>query len=413
MAELECVKGHRVMFHERGGGARAETLVDLTSVSYTRPRSATGDSTVVLQGRACRAQADILQRIAKGAKRFEMVVFRGKTRAFEGPIEQVDTGQETATIFAKDVTHYFNGTPLSRDWPYETGEQKNPLDPDSPWLMTERARTIIEYELQTAYDMRIRTGGAATLVSVPRWEAVSPPIDVLTHLDIRRSETLYTRSDTKAFQMLLGEHLQNLAQSGLDFAVIGRRVIIWDSAEPIGITRRVTDADFTGELRVISAGSEHASVAHVSATRPDPEAVEVGGVPVIIPEPGVVLGVGNAGGADPFYGVWTKIASLNQEEGSGQTTQDELNSQASRMLTGLTPVPSTIKVPEGATLKLSKGLGINDLIPGVIIPVTTALNIRPVSQDQRLEKVVVTETAQGEVISVTMTSAGDLSDVLL
>ncbi|HEY5786984.1 MAG TPA: hypothetical protein VIT65_19650 [Microlunatus sp.] len=403
MAGIECVQGHKVQIHERGGGRKLFTLNDLTQVAYTRPRSATGDSTVVLQGRSCLAQGETIDKVAKGAKRFEMVVFRGEERAFEGPIEQVETGRDSAIIIAKDVTQYLNGTPLSVDWPIETGEQKDSLDPTSPWLMTERARTIIEYELQTSYQARIRTGGAATVVTIPRWEEVTPPIDVLLHLDIRRSDTLYTRSDTLAFQMQLGEHLDNLADSGLDYAVIGRRIVIWDSAEPLGVTRRLTDADFDGELTVIAAGSEHASVAHVSAERPEDSTS---------PGPGVIPGVGNAGGEDSFTGVWTWIASLTQEEGSDQPTQDALNSQASRMLSGVAPVPNTIKVPDGATLKLGHGLGINDLIPGSIMPVTTSLNIRKVSQDQRLEKVAVTETAQGETIAITLTSAGDISAVI-
>lgn len=412
MASDDCVQGHRVMIHDRGGDRRIDTLTDLTSVTYARQRSATGDSQVVLQGRSCALQAEVLDKVAKGTKRYEMVVFRGEERAFEGPIEQVDTGRESATILAKDVTQYLNGTALTKDWPYNTGEQVDPLDPDSPWLMTERAREIIEHELSMPYDMRIRTGGAATLITVPRWENITPPANVLLHLDIRRSATLYTRSDTKAMQMTLGEHLSNLAQSGLDFATIGRRIVIWDSATPLGVTRRVTDADFNGELRVISAGSEHASIGHISATRPDPETVNQDGIPVEDVLPGVVPGVGNAGDADPFYGVWTWISSLNQEEGSDQVTQDELNSQAARLLAGAYPVPNTIKVPDGATLRLGRGLSVNDLIPGIIIPVTTALNIRPVSQDQRLEKVVVTETAAGETVAVTMTAVGDLAAVL-
>lgn len=141
-----------------------------------------------------------------------------------------------------------------------------------------------------------------------RWENLDAPANILPHLDIRRSETLYTRSDTKAMQMSVGEHLSNLAEGGLDYIAVGRRLVIWDSATSLGRTRRLTDADFVGDLLVSADGTDYAAIGHVSASRPDEEPVT--------PEPGVVPGVGNAGGVDDFYGPWTRITSLDQEEGA-------------------------------------------------------------------------------------------------
>ena len=51
--------------------------------------------------------------------------------------------------------------------------------------------------------------------------------------------------------MTVGEHLRNLAEGGLDFTVIGRRLLIWDSATSIGRTRQLTDADFTEHTRMV------------------------------------------------------------------------------------------------------------------------------------------------------------------
>lgn len=393
-----CVERHRVMIHDRGGERKLHEITRLNEVNYTRGRSVVGDARVTLSGRSCADQAGILDRIARGVRRYEMVIFRGKVRAFEGPLIQVETGQSSAVLIAQDVTSYLFGTPLTRDYPIETGERRTPADPNSPWLMTERVREIVGYELSTPYQAVVGTGSARELITIPRWENVTPPANVAPFLDIRRSDSLYTRSDTAAMQMSVGEHLANLAEGGLDFTATGRKIIVWDSAEPHGHTRRVTDADFYGELRVIAAGSEHADIGHVSASRPEE--------PPVTPEPGVVPGVGNAGRPDEFYGVWTKITSLEQEEGAAEPSQDELNSQAQRVAAAASTVPTTILVPDGASMRLSSDLTLDDLVPGVIVPVTTSMNLRPVEQDQRLDKVTVTENDQGETVAVSMTSAG-------
>lgn len=398
MAQQECVTGHQVMIHDRGGERRLYELKRLTEVNYTRGRSAFGDALVTISGKACAEQADIIDRVARGVKRYELVIFRGDERVFEGPLIRVPTGRESAQFLAKDVAEYLNGTPLTRDYPIATGEQRTPSDPDSPWLMTERVREIVGYELTEPYEMVVGTGSARHLVTVPRWENWDVPANILPYLDIRRSESLYTRSDTKAMQMSVGEHLSNLAEGGLDFTTIGRRIIIWDSATPHGQIRRLTDADFQGELLVSADGSDFASVGHVSASRPEGEPPT--------PEPGVVPGVGNAGGPSEFYGSWTRITSLDQEEGSTEPTQDELNSQAQRVTAAASVIPTSIRIPDNAGIILSDTLRLSHLVPGVIVPVASTLNLRPVEQDQRLDKVVVTENAQGETVTVSLSSAG-------
>ena len=103
--------------------------------------------------------------------------------------------------------------------------------------------------------------------------------------------------------------------------------------------------------------------------------------------------------------------SLASEDGSEAPTQDALNSQAQRDQVGRTPVPIDIRVPEGSTLRLNETLGINELVPGVTVPVRAELNLRQVQQDQRLDKITVTETAAGESIQVALSSVGEVVEV--
>jgi len=390
----DCISGHSVMIHDRGGVRRVGALSDLTEVQWARERDVMSSAKVVISGRACADQESFINTIAP--RRHEMVVFRGNQRVWEGPILEASWYSNRVEVIANDVTDYLRGTPLSKPWPGPDG--------GGQIYMTERIREILEYELTTDYEMVVSPSGVPVTVLVPRWENLDPPANVLPHLEVRASTGpagILTRSSVEAFEMMAGEHLQNLAEGGLDYTTIGRKILIWDSAQSIGRTRVLSDSDFYGELRVIAAGGEHASIGHISAQR-DEETEET-------PDPS--SGIGNAGGADDFYGVWTRLVSLSSEEGTDTPTQLELNSQARRQILGRSPVPTEIVVPADGGIRLSHDLRINELVPGAVLPVRATLNLRPVQQDQRLDRLVVRETPAGETVQVSLSSAGVLEVV--
>lgn len=381
-----CVTGHSVMVVDRGGSGKIAQLRSLTSVAWGRKLEAKSTSTIKLTGRNCDEQADEINKIQ--ADRHELVVFRGAERVWEGPIKKVRTTRGYAEIVAADVTEYLDKNPLSKPWPLATG---TPGAVTSA-RMTYRIATILSYELDTPYSMVVGTGGAAHTVTVPRWENLDPPINVKPLLDIRHSETLLTRSDTLEFEMSIGEHLYNLAQGGLAYTVVGRRIVIWDSASSIGATKTLTEADFYGDPEVTQSGADHWSISHRRAQQQ---------------EDATVPAVGNAGGENPYYGVWTNIVSSSEEDGASTPTQDALNAQAQRDLVGRTPVPVIVSLPQGTRLKLGADLGINELVPGVDVPLLARLNLRRLAQRQRLSELNVTETADGEQVTVTLIPVGE------
>lgn len=399
----ECISLHSVMVHDRGGVRKIDQLLDIAEVEYVRERDEVTGARIVVSGRSCRGQLSFLQQIA--AMRHEVVIFRGAERVWEGPILEVRWFRDRVEIVAHDVVEYIDWTMLSKDWPNEDGGGQR--------YMTERVRDILTYELQTPYSADVGSGGVPDVITVPRWENFGtapwdlatwgPPVNVLPHLDVRAStgpQGILTRSSTIAFEMTVGEHLRNLAEGGLDFTAVGRRLLVWDSAMSIGRTRQLTDADFYGELTVIASGTEHAALAHISAQRDE----EGGGAEG--------ASVGNAGAPDPFYGVWTRLVSLSSEEGNDTPSQMELNTQARRQLVGRNPVPTEIIVPQGGGLRLSHDLRINELVPGVIMPVRATLNLRAVAQDQRLDKVIVKEVPGSETVQVSLSPAGALEAVV-
>lgn len=380
----KCISRHRIMIHDRGAIRRILQIVDVTSVKWGRTLSGVGVSKVIIAGAACSRQADVLRKI--DVNRHEMVVFRGNVRVWEGPIKQVSWLSNRVEIASRDVFDYVNSTPLSKRWPNADGGGSS--------LMTTRVSQIMNYELTTPYNMTVGTGGAATVVAVPRWETIDTPANILPFLDIRPSTTLLTRSDTSAFEMSVGAHIDNLADGGLDYTAIGRKILFWDSDESIGKTRTLTEADFYGEVQVYENGVDYASVSHVSAT-----------------QDAATPAIGNAGGSDPYYGPWTKITPRADEEGSDDPTQDELNTQARRNWRSSSQIPLEVVVPQGVGIRLNNTLQINDLIPGVQMPVIAMLNLRRISQMQRLVSVDVEETAAGETVSVSLQPFGEAVEV--
>lgn len=373
------VTRHTVMIYDRGGARYAHTLKDLFDIEWGRERDAKSSSSFRIGGRACAAQADVINEVAAAAGRYEAVVHqtdeRGESRrVWEGPVLRVETGREDATFLCTDVKEYLDRTSLSVDWP-------GPDEGGQP-LMANRIADMITHELNIPYDMITNAGP----VEVPRWENLEPPINISAHLLVYPG-TVPTRSSTEAFQMKLGEHIDDLVDGGLDYTIIGRRIVLWDSALDIGRTRVLTDADFLEEIRVIRDASQHRSISHLSAGKADEDQPR---------------GVGHAGDAHPYYGVWENIVSQQSEEGTDDPTQTELNAQANRDILHRTPVPLEVRVPDGTGIRLTHDLTIDHLVPGIIMPVITSKNIQVVSQLQRLDRVKVTENAEGMTVNVSL-----------
>jgi hypothetical protein len=388
----DCVSQHTALIFDRGGRNRLWQLVDLSSVTWNRARGKTTEGRVVISGKkSCEAQQKILSSIEP--HRHELVIFRGDERVWEGPIIQVGAYSDRVEIIAHDVKEYLDATPLTKEWPNSDG--------GGPDLMGDRLAEIIDYELTTPYVMVTGTGGATKNVTVPRWETIDPPINIIDYLDVRPG-TVLTRSTTEAFQMFVGEHIDNLAVQGMNYTVIGRSLVLWDTAVPLGTTRTLTEADFYGEVEVIASGTDQATIGHVIAqTQP----TDTSGTPES-------PSVGNAGAADDYYGVWTFLHTLDQEEGATTPTSDEMNSQAQRLIVGASPTPTEIRVPNGSGLRLSYDLTVQQLVPGVVMPVLAVLNLRPVSQEQILDTVAVSESHTGETVQVSLVPSGSLEEVL-
>lgn len=368
-----CIDRHAVYITDRGGSQRVGQLVDISQIRWDRRRDETSEAQVIVRGDACSAQAPLLRQIEP--KRSEMVIYRDNERVWEGPVNRVGWHADRVEIVARDVTDYLFHRPLSKEW-----DNSYPNTTE----VTARMQEILEYELNNDFSFLADDG--VTPVIFPAWESVSPPANIAEHVTIHNfPNEARTSALTTAFQMTVGEHLDNFARSGgIDYTTVGRAIHIWDVSRSLGRGRTLTEADFFGEVIVTAYGSDFAAAAFTVASDGR---------------------FGGAGSVDDYYGPWAKIFTVYDEDETDPPSQADLNSQAQRNLVGRNPVPIEVRVPDNSSLRLSTGLGFDQLVPGVQFPLLATLNARRVSQMQKLHRVVVTEDPQGETIQTTFVPA--------
>lgn len=369
---------HHAMVYDRGGTRRMGQFVKLSRVQWNRTRDGISEAEVIIKGSACGEQRDFLKRLS--TKRHELVIFRGNDRVWEGPIYRISDEGSSITVAAKDVTAYLFGTALSKVWDNRYASAAGPTE------VTTRLQGIIEYELQTSRMGRVSGGG---MVQIPGWETLAPPVNLLPYLTVHHfPNEARTAARTQAFEMTVGEHLASMARtSGVDFTAVGRAIHLWDTSRNIGQTRTLTEADFYGNVIITEYGADHTQGAYV------------------LGQEGLYGETINADGLD-FYGPWVTIYNAYNEEATAIPTQSELNSQSSRNLSGRSPAPVEVRVPDNSKIRLDDTLRITDLVPGARVPLLATLNARARDQDQKLDHLRVQEDGgMGENISITLTPA--------
>ncbi|UOW92783.1 minor tail protein [Microbacterium phage RobinRose] len=370
MIPRHCTVHHAVIY-DRGGSRRLGEIKRISEIEWTRDRDGVSEAAITIQSKGdCDSQRSFIRKIAE--KRHELVIFRGDQRVWEGPIWRISDLGGVIQIFARDVCAYLFGTMLSKDW----DNRKNVVP------MTTRLGGIIAYELATTRTGRKMGGGTATLTA---WESLDPPINVLPHLQVHHfPNEAETAAYTRAFSTTVGAHMASAArQSGVDFTAVGRSIHLWDTSRWIGQIRTLTEADFFGNIIVTGYGADHTQAAYSTG--------QEGAY-------GEAINTENL----EFYGPWSTSYTPYNEEGSEAPTIGALNSQAARNASGRSPVPVEVRVPDNSSIRLGDSLSINDLVPGVRVPLLATLNARAQNQMQKLDHLVVTETSEREDVKITL-----------
>lgn len=345
---------HHVEIMERGGKRRVAELQDIDRVIWSRTRDDISTASVSLSAQSATSQAALLRELAGSIGRYEMCIWRGDARVWEGPITLGTFHREGLVLQARDVMHYASRTIMhagyDNSYPNET-------------FVVERARLILATELA-------------------RKEALETPINVVPYIVAHTMPTdATTASVTLPYQFTVFEHVDALAaRNGIDYTVLGRAIHIWDTSQPaMGYTPTMTEADFLGEVFVSVYGMELGTIAAVTDGQGN---------------------YGVAGAIDDYYGEVERLDTAYDEDATSPTPTSELRSQAQRNLSGRNPTPIQVRIPDNSGLSLNGAFTIDMLVPGVYVPLRATLNLVEISQMQKLQSCTVTETEAGETIQV-------------
>lgn len=345
---------------DRGGTTRIGPVDGISRLRWGRVRDDISEATVNVTAPSKECVDRVLSKLE--CNRTEVVIYRDGDRVWEGPVVRVTWDVNGIEIVARDIGHYIYRTIM------RSGYNNN--YPNTTTVL-QRMADILAGEL-------------------PRKEALDPPINVLPHVSVVASANdARTARATLPWQYTVFEHMDELAaRAGLDYTVLGRSLLLWDTHTSLGTTRTATAEDFIGNPVITSYGMEGATFAAVTD------------------------GLGNAGytgGVDGYYGLIEILDTAydeDQDEGDPPSVA-EMESQAERNIANRNPTPVVVRIPDGSRINpQSSVFEMKYLVPGVHIPLRADLPGRTLSQVQKLDELRVEWSEEvGESFGVVLSPA--------
>lgn len=307
---------------DRTGGTIAEANV-LTELEWSRALDETSSARVVIN-----PEGDCCERLGEVRSwRHSLVIFRDNELVWAGPIINIDWRLGEVEIFAQDVSAW-----LARRVPHSD-------------------MSFTDVDLMTVAEALIEDGFAP--------DDPGHTVQVVGPAKVKGS-----RSYTEDVGQTL-DHLLDLADTGIDFTVIGKTFVLLpeDHSASIG---RLDDNDFPEGLIVAEDGSSLGTRWVVAGD-----------------EDGDVLG--SAGGSHEYYGLLERYL----EESSIPDDASATAAAASKLRASL-PVPVFIDSQQ-VTLSPQAAVDVAQLVPGWCIDITSAQTCRKISQRLKIVGVTVQE----------------------
>ncbi len=356
---------HRAFVYRRGGKVRVGELTGISYLDYSRVRDDISNSKIVVRdwGVDC---GDLLKKLQTWA--YEIVIYRSNgystDRVWEGPITLLTYETDSVTIHAKDVMAY----------PYRRIIKQAMNDTQIGGTVTDRAMRVIQNVM-----------------------AADDP-NVLPYLSpIFNDDDAKQYRSTPAFSRTAFEEIDDMAaNAGLDYTAVGRSILLWSTRHRIGTLPEFRDADFGSPPIVSEYGMSMANYYSVS------DGNGIHGEASRLGEDDV----------DPIYGLVEMLSSTwasdtQAEQGTYtqaglQTVIESFSDFAERSISDRYPPPVVVRVPDNTTLNPDALISIQQLVPGVVIPLRSQATLRKVVGNQKLDSVKVVEEADKETITVTM-----------
>ncbi len=319
---LGC-ESHSYSISDRDGGLVTSAGV-LTEVSYTRvlDDSSTAQVVIGVSGQNC---CDELSSVRSW--RQWLSIYRGDDFMWSGPIVNVDWEWDTVTVTATDLIGLLDRRVPHQDFSF-TGTD-----------LTLIAEQLID-------------------------DGLAPDDPGHTVTVIGPSGVTGGRTYPQNIGQT-GDHLRDLADSGIDFTTVGANVVILPDSycEVVG---RLSDDDLPEGVTVTEDGAALATRWIVAGDES--------------------LGVlGTAGGVDAYYGLLERYV-----EQTSITDQSSADATASARLAASLPVPTFINT-QNITLSPTADVELPRLVPGWCLDITTSATCRDISQRLKITGLQVTE----------------------
>lgn len=367
-ATLGCGK-HRAFVYRRGGKRRVGEIKNFSYLDWGRVRDDISTSKIVVNDWDVDC-GNLLASLQAWA--YEVVIFRSNgysvERVWEGPITLLTYERDSVTIHAKDVMGY-------------------------------AYRRIIKQKMSDS-----GTGNGTTVVNraMRVLQNVFAPDDpnVLPYLTpLAQSDDAMQYRSTPAYSRTAFEEVDDMAaNSGLDYTCAGRSILLWGTKHRIGTLPEFKDEDLGAPPIVSEYGMSMANRYVVSdgngvwgeATRLD------------------------VSGNDEIYGLVEMLSSSwasDSPDDSGTYTQaglativESFEGFAERSISDrYSPgSPVVVRVPDNTTLNPGTVISIQQLVPGVVVPLRSTGTLRSVVANQKLDSMQVIEQNGAEAISITM-----------
>lgn len=199
------------------------------------------------------------------------------------------------------------------------------------------------------------------------------PVDLVDNI-IAYESRIWVTSHYVAGEAMVADAVADFVDQGLGWTVTSGRLLIG----PIGARRstaQITDRDFDGELSVVKDGSDMVTDALVTGKG--------------------VTGIYTAG-ATP-YGMLQAI-----EKDDGAVREAECERAAQRLVEDLRQAPRSIEVSGSSRLLPSAPVSLEELIPGVRVPVASNQTGITVGSTMQLTKLDVEVSDSGETVKITL-----------
>lgn len=365
---------NRVYVYDRGGEVMRRELQFVDKVTWSRKRDDISSATIML------SDWDEETRAFLGTLRswlHEIVIFRDGVRVWEGPILRISGSKTRLEIEAKDAMAYLYRRILRQGY-------------------NDNFRVVngVKFGLTPVPRRAARIALNALIYDDPN---VLPYLTELTHPD----DAPVSRK-VPAFSRTAWEEIDDLAaNNGLDYTVVGRRIVFWDTHQPIGRLPEMRDGDFSDDLVITEYGASAANVFAVTTST-------------------AIYGVATKGldenGLPGDIGFIEQLASAygdSEAEASSQALtraarnelEASLREQANRNISSRWPPPVHVRVPDNSSLNPTLNITINQLVPGVWIPLRAQETVREIVQWQKLDSLTVMQDGSGERIAVVMSPA--------